>query len=68
MAINAELIVKPYRKKFAIFAGSARLSQGYLSESDAQGELDNNESLYRYWAGSAGVSIENTPAKIIKLV
>jgi hypothetical protein len=57
MKISIE--VKPYRKKFALFAGKSRLSPLYKTKIEALKELNNNVEHYRYWADSTGVSIEN---------
>lgn len=59
--------IKKYRGKFAIFAGKSRLASGFATAEKAQADWDNNQELYRYWAGSAGVSIENTPAVKVTL-
>ncbi|WP_020211018.1 hypothetical protein [Gilvimarinus chinensis] len=61
------LEVKPYRGKFAIFACKSRLASGFKSADLAQQELQDNRSLYEFWAGSAGTSVENTPAKVVKV-
>lgn len=61
------LEVRLYRKKWAIFAGKSRLSQLFANEDKANNELDQKRSLYEYWAGSCGVSVENT-TPITKLI
>ncbi len=54
------LNITQYRKKWYITAGKSRLSTGFASQELAQEELDKKQSLYSYWAGSAGVSVQNT--------
>lgn len=46
-------------KGFAIFAGRDRLSRWFHTAEMAQHELDNRAAFYAYWAGSAGVSVNN---------
>ena len=45
--------------KFAIVAGSSILAK-FKTVEKARIELDNNRSLYEYWAGSASVSVDNS--------
>lgn len=58
-------VISPFRGKYAIFTGSARLTSGHKTEAIAKQYLDDNKALLTYWAGSAGVSIQNTPAVTI---
>lgn len=46
-------------KGFAIFAGRDRLSRWFHTAEMAQLELDNRAAFFAYWAGSAGVSVNN---------
>ena len=52
---------------WAIFAGVSELSRPFKSIDLALDELKTNRSHYEYWAGSAGVSVENTTPVIIKV-
>ena len=62
-----QLTIATYRKKFAIFAGESRLASGFANEAAAQADLEENREMYTYWAGSAGVSVQNTPASGVQL-
>lgn len=67
MATSNNLQVKLYRNKYAVFAGKSRLGQMFKTEEQAIKDLEKNKELYIYWAGCAGVSIENTEA-VVKYV
>jgi hypothetical protein len=60
-----ELEVRGHRGWFAIYAGQSKLSKSYRSREAAEKELEESRSFYRYWAGSAVVSVENTEPVII---
>lgn len=62
-----EIEIRKNRNKFYIFAGRSKLSNGYKTEFEAEKELEQNISLYRYWSGSISVSVENTEHKIIEV-
>jgi hypothetical protein len=53
------LEVRKFGRSYAICAGKSVLSR-YRSEALAIAELASNRAFYEYWAGSVGVSIENT--------
>lgn len=55
------LEVKKISRSWCICAGVSILGKKRTEEA-ARSELANNRAFYEYWAGSAGVSIENTPA------
>ena len=52
-------------RRYAICAGVSRLAT-FASFDLAAAHLAENLALYRYWAGSASVSVDNTPARIIE--
>jgi len=64
MAIQYDLTVKCYRKKWFIYAGVSRLSQGFKTEQLAEDELKEARSFYEYWAGSCSFNVQNTTPKV----
>lgn len=61
-----ELKVKKINRFFCVMTGVSVLGK-FRTESAALESIKRDAAMYRYWAGSAGVSVENTPAKIVKL-
>jgi hypothetical protein len=57
--INPIPEVRKIGRSYFICANKSTLSR-YRSEAQAVAELANNRAFYEYWAGSVGVSIENT--------
>lgn len=55
--------IKNLRGNWCVIAGKSILGK-FSSESKARKSLNEDIDLYRYWAQSAGVSIENTPARV----
>ena len=53
------LEVRKAGRSYSICAGKSVFSS-YRSEALAIAELASNRAFYEYWAGSVGVSIENT--------
>lgn len=62
-----ELEIKEFRNRYAVFAGVSRLSRLYKTVFEARNDLESNLELYKYYAGSASVSIENSSQKVIEL-
>ena len=60
-----DLEIKTYRKKFAIFAGKTRMTHLMKNEGEAISYLEKNRAILDYYAGSAGVSVENTEPIIV---
>lgn len=60
------LEVRPVRGGFAVFAGRVQLQKAMRTREAAQAHLEKNRSFYAYWAGSASVSVDNTPARVIQ--
>lgn len=58
------LEVRKAGRSFAICAGRSVLAR-FRTEDQAVAHLAANEALYRFWAGSASVSIENTTPRVI---
>lgn len=65
--LKPTLFIGKCRGGFAIFAGASKLSKAFKTPELCQAEYDKNDTMYQYWAGSASVSIENTPPVITKL-
>ena len=55
------LEVKKIKRSWCVVAGASVLGK-FKTEAMANQSLEEDRSLYEYWAGSAGVSIENTPS------
>lgn len=62
-----KLTIEKKRGWFAIYAGKSKLSKGFRSESDCQAHLERYDTMYQYWAESAGVQAENTDPVIINV-
>lgn len=60
------LEIKKIRRSFCVVAGVAVLGK-FRTEEAAKKSVIENAKLYKYWAQSAGVSIQNTPAVVITL-
>jgi hypothetical protein len=58
------LEVKKIGRSFCVVAGASILGK-FRTESAAVSSLADDADFYSYWAGSAGVSVENTPAKVV---
>ena len=59
------LRVAPLRRSFAVYAGVSPLPTHKTREA-AEAALAANPAFYAYWAGSLGVSLENSPvARVI---
>lgn len=61
-----KLEIKPIGRFFCIVCGKSVLGR-FPTEEKAAHSLATDRPMYEFWAGSAGVSIENTPA-IVKSV
>lgn len=61
-----QLEIKKMGRSFCIVAGAAVLGK-FPTEPQAANSLATERKTYEFWAGSAGVSIQNTPAKVVKL-
>ena len=60
----AALEVKKIGRSFCVVAGVAILGK-FSTESSANASMRDDSDLYAFWAGSAGVSIQNTPARVV---
>jgi len=58
------LEVKKIGRSFCVVAGVSVLGK-FRNEESAAKSLVEDFDLYSFWAGSAGVSVENTPAKVV---
>lgn len=63
--INLIASIKPYRKQYAVYVGLVRLSKLFKTEEEAKANYEAKKSFYDYWAGSASVSVDNSPYKIL---
>lgn len=61
-----ELAIAKVKRSWCVMAGVAVLGK-FRTEDAAKASLEADRELYTYWAGSAGVSIQNTPAKVVHL-
>jgi len=59
-----DLEVKKIGRSFCVVAGVSVLGK-FRTKPAAEKSLSENADLYSFWAGSAGVSVENTPAKVV---
>ena len=60
------LTIAKHGRRFAIKAGASVLAL-YKTEAAAVAGLEADRAMLLYWAGSAGVSIQNTPARVVQL-
>ena len=60
------LEVKKVKRSWCILAGVSVLGK-FKTEEAAREDLEKDRAHYEYWAGSACVSVENTPAKVVKI-
>ena len=60
------LAIEKHGRRFAIKYGSAVLAL-YATEALAINALKNDIDMLMFWANSAGVSIQNTPARVVHL-
>ena len=61
-----QLEIKKIKRSYCVVAGSAVLGK-FRTEAAAKVSLESDFDLYAYYAGSAGVSVQNTPAKVVSL-
>lgn len=61
-----DLEVKQVRGRWCIVAGESVLDR-FKTEQEATKALQDGRLTYEFWAGSAGVAIQNTPPKIVTL-
>ena len=61
-----ELKVEKISRSFCVTAGTSVLGK-FRTESAAQESLKSDRAMYEFWAGSSGVSIQNTPARVVVL-
>ncbi len=59
-----DLEVKKIGRSFCVVAGASVLGK-FRTESAAVSSLEDDADFYEFWAGSSGVSVENTPAKVV---
>jgi hypothetical protein len=59
-----KLDVKKIGRSFCVVAGASILGK-FRTEAAAVKSLADDAEIYSYWAGSAGVSVENTPARVV---
>lgn len=60
MTITAPVLeVRKIKRSFCICAGVSVLGR-FKTEDQALAELNSRRSFYEYWAGSMGVSVENS--------
>lgn len=57
--------VRKARRGWAVCAGVSILGRGFKTREQAEAWAQENDRFLAYWAGSIGVSVENTPARII---
>lgn len=62
--INLE--VKKIGRSFCVVSGAAVLGK-FRTEAAAIASKVADAGLYAFWAGSAGASIQNTPARVVTL-
>lgn len=60
------LEVKKIGRSFCVVAGVSVLGK-FRTEAAANTSLANDFELYSYWAGSCSVSVDNTPAVVVKI-
>lgn len=60
------LEIKQIKKNFCVVCGVAVLGK-FKTEEQAKQSLNDDFELYKYWAGSASVSVQNTPAKVVSI-
>ena len=65
MTLRIALEVRPAGRGFAIFAGCVQLQKAFPTREACQQHLDKNRAFFAYWAGSASVSVDNAPARVI---
>lgn len=61
-----ELTISKVKRSWCVMAGVAVLGK-FRTEDAAKASLEADRDLYTYWAGSAGVSIQNTPPKFVHI-
>lgn len=60
------LTIAKVKRSWCVMAGNAILGK-FRTEQAASASLEDDRALYIYWAGSAGVSIQNTPATVVAI-
>jgi hypothetical protein len=57
--------VRKASRGYAIFAGASMLGHGFKTRDKAERWAQENASFLAYWAGSVGVSLENSECRVI---
>ena len=60
------LEVKKVGRSFCVVAGVSVIGK-FRTEAAANNSLSEDWEMYSYWAGSCSVSVENTPAVVVKI-
>lgn len=58
--------IKKIKRIYCVVAGRSVLGK-FRTLAAAEKSLADDVELYRYWAGSAGVSVDNSPATIVAI-
>ncbi|WP_153785294.1 hypothetical protein [Pseudomonas sp. EMN2] len=61
-----KLEVKKVKRSWCVVAGVSVLAK-HKTEQQATTDLQENLALFEFWAGSASVSVENTPPVVVNL-
>lgn len=61
-----ELSIKKIKRSYCVCVGVSVLGK-FRTEAAANTSLVEDAELYKYWAGSMGVSFQNTPAVVVVL-
>ncbi len=64
--MGIKLEVKKVKRSWCVVAGISVLAK-HKTEQLATTDLQENLALYEFWAGSASVSVENTPPVVVNL-
>ena len=62
--VRSVIEIKKVRGRFVAFAGVAKLTRSFKTEAECSLFVSENFAFLSYWANSAGVSIQNTPAVV----
>lgn len=62
--MSLTLEVKKIGRSFCVVAGVSVLGK-FKNEQQANKSIIDDAELYKYYAGSAGVSIQNTPSNVV---
>lgn len=60
------LAVQQIKRSYCIVAGVSVLGK-YRTEQQALDSLENNRAHFEYWAGSGGVSMQNSQAVVVRI-